>query len=236
MPGPPIRLHSTHPLTVGSFGNGEALRAVSASEVAESCDLVEVRLDLLDDATRRDAPWRKFANMPLLFTARRGSEGGQGDLDTEARMTLLREHLDEASLIDLEVASIAEIQPLLDDLKLAEIPWIGSFHDFQGSSDLARLQASKMRAQNAGAAAFKAAVELGWDSLAIGPLAQFVAGSEDFPVSLMGMGPLAPVSRVMFAQLGSVLNYGYLGDTPTAPGQWSAKQLREAISSVAKQP
>ncbi|MBK1828751.1 type I 3-dehydroquinate dehydratase [Haloferula rosea] len=236
MPGLPIRLRSSHPLTVGSFGNADTLRSISASEIADSCDLVEIRLDLLDAATRHDAPWRNFTQSPILFTARRGSEGGTGDLDADTRMALLSEQLDDTSLIDIEVASIAEMQPLIKRLKELDIPWIASFHDFHGVPEIAQLQAAKMKAREAGAAAFKAATELGWDLASIGPLAHFVANSDDYPISLMGMGPLAPASRVMFAQLGSVLNYGYVGNTPTAPGQWSARQLHEAIQHVQKRP
>ena len=50
------------------------------------------------------------------------------------------------------------------------------------------------------------------------------------PLAVMGMGPLAPASRLLAAQLGSVLNYGYLGSEPTAPGQWSARLLKEAVN------
>ena len=49
------------------------------------------------------------------------------------------------------------------------------------------------------------------------------------PLSIMGMGPLAPASRLLAARLGSVLNYGYLGQEATAPGQWPAGFLKEAI-------
>ena len=31
---------------------------------------------------------------------------------------------------------------------------------------------------------------------------------------------------------GSVLNYGYLGQTPTAPGQWPCRLLKEAIERL----
>ena len=53
-------------------------------------------------------------------------------------------------------------------------------------------------------------------------LADFQLADHGIPVATMGMGPLAPVSRLLCAQCGSVLNYGYLGKTPTAPGQWDA--------------
>ena len=54
----------------------------------------------------------------------------------------------------------------------------------------------------------------------------------DHPMSMMGMGELAPVSRLLYAQHGSLLNYGYLGDEPTAPGQRRAKLLKEAIQAL----
>jgi 3-dehydroquinate dehydratase-1 len=46
------------------------------------------------------------------------------------------------------------------------------------------------------------------------------------------MGPLAVVSRLLCAQCGSVLNYGYLGDEPTAPGQWDAGSLKRAMARL----
>ena len=51
-------------------------------------------------------------------------------------------------------------------------------------------------------------------------------------MSMMGMGELAPASRLLYAQHGSLLNYGYLGEEPTAPGQWPAILLKEAISNI----
>ena len=59
-------------------------------------------------------------------------------------------------------------------------------------------------------------------------LAEAFAGSP-LPLSLMGMGPLGPSSRLLAASLGSVLNYGFLGEHPTAPGQWPARLLKEAL-------
>jgi 3-dehydroquinate dehydratase len=50
--------------------------------------------------------------------------------------------------------------------------------------------------------------------------------------SLMGMGRYAQVSRLLAAQHGSLLNYGYLGNEPTAPGQWPARLLKQAIAAT----
>ncbi len=224
-------LSPRHPRVVGSIGSGEVLRTLDPARAVECCDCLEIRLDLLTANERGQRAWMRFQKIPLLFTARRASEGGAGDLSAEARTAMLREVLDDASLIDIELASTGEMAGLIDELTNRRLPWIASYHDFHGTPDLATLHAGRENARHLGAACFKAAFELGWKLDQLPALAQFVAGS-DFPVSLMGMGPFAPASRVMFAQLGSVLNYGYLGDTPTAPGQWSAAQLREAIASV----
>jgi len=63
-------------------------------------------------------------------------------------------------------------------------------------------------------------------------LADFQAASHGLPLATMGMGPLAPVSRLLCAQCGSVLNYGFLGGIPTAPGQWDCGLLRQAIAGL----
>ncbi|MEM1083473.1 MAG: type I 3-dehydroquinate dehydratase [Verrucomicrobiota bacterium] len=236
MPQIPVALDPGKPLVVGSFGDAASLSSVSPEEARESCDLIEIRIDLLggSGAGADHTLWQRFADIPLLFTARRGSEGGAGDLDAETRCELLRQVLPDSSLIDIEIASIPEMETLIGELAEAGIPWIGSCHDFDATPGLDLLAANRMAAANAGAAAFKAAFELGWDSGRLGELASFLSQSGELPTALMGMGPLAPVSRVLFAQLGSVLNYGYLGSTPTAPGQWSARQLKEAIASTSK--
>lgn len=239
---PTIQLKPAHPLVVGCFGDHSNLTKTPIDEIRESCDLVEIRLDLLAAdpeslATNSEArPWQRLheAEIPLLFTARRASEGGAGDFSAEQRMEMLREVLDQAALIDIEVASIPQMKGLIDEFNARSLPWIGSFHDFEKVPSHDVLSANRMTAQNTGASGFKAALEIGWDMDQLTPLALFLQQSPKYPISLMAMGPLAPVSRLLFAQLGSVLNYGYLGTSPTAPGQWSAHHLKTAIEATEK--
>jgi len=230
-----VQIAPRKPLVVGSFGDPCSLASADPEAVRGACDLVEVRLDLMSAGEASGRPWRHLGDAPLLFTARRGSEGGGGELSADERRERLTAVLDDASLVDLEVASIAEMEGLIQRLGELGIPWIGSYHDFRRVPPIAELSAARDRARRAGAVAFKAALELGWDGGQLGPLGLFLSQAPDYPVSLMGMGPLAPVSRLYFAQLGSVLNYGYLGSTPTAPGQWSALQLKAAIDSVERE-
>jgi 3-dehydroquinate dehydratase-1 len=218
---------------VGSFGGTGDLRGQDAEAARRSCDLAEIRLDLILDASGAvDAGlWRHLQGIPLLFTARRLDEGGARALSAEERSGLLESSLDQAACVDIEVASIGEMAGFLKSLEIRGIPWIASFHDFEKLPESAVLQAAARRAKDAGAGVFKAAAKLHGPA-DIARLAEFQLGDHGIPVATMGMGPLAPVSRLLCAQCGSLLNYGYLGKTPTAPGQWDAALLKETIARL----
>ncbi len=228
-----ILLDEGRPRVVGSFGSSLDLREATATTVSESCDIAEVRLDLLSAATAAtdSTPWSHLARIPLLFTARRIEEGGAQALDAATRVELLRGVLDQAAWLDIEVASIPEMGDFLSELAERAIPWIASYHDFVKLPDTAALEHAAAQAMAAGAAVFKAAAKLATPA-DMARLASFQLADHGLPVATMGMGPLAPVSRLLCAQCGSVLNYGYLGNTATAPGQWDSALLKTAISRL----
>ncbi|HEX5791488.1 MAG TPA: type I 3-dehydroquinate dehydratase [Luteolibacter sp.] len=218
---------------VGSFAQLDELLAADPVKIAAECDVVELRLDLygLDVAGLGKRPWAHLTGLPLLFTARRGDEGGAGNLSASQRIALLEACLPDAAMLDIEVASIHEMPDLLAKLRDLQIPWVASFHDFKGLPEPARLQGALLQAKVSGAAAFKAAVRITHPSQ-LAELAEFQEEDHGLPVASMGMGPLAPTSRLLCAQCGSVLNYGYLGSVPTAPGQWPASLLKQAVSRL----
>jgi 3-dehydroquinate dehydratase-1 len=226
-------LEDARPKVVGSFGSSLDLRGASASAIRESCDIAEIRLDLLNaeeveiDASR----WSHLSGIPLLFTARRIEEGGALAIGPDARMSLLRSALDQAACVDIEVASIHEMGDLLVELADRRIPWIASYHDFSQLPETTELEDAARQAKDAGAAVFKAAAKLA-STADLARLADFQLADHGIPVATMGMGPLAPVSRLLCAQCGSLLNYGYLGTTATAPGQWDSVLLKTAISRL----
>lgn len=222
------------PKIVGSFGSAMDLLDSSAAIIWESCDIAEVRLDIImeEGTAMNSSPWQHLSVIPLLFTARRIEEGGARALDAAARMDLLRLALDQAALVDIEVASIGEMGDLLEEIEARQIPWIASFHDFGKLPDRSTLEEAVDRAREAGAAVFKTAAKLSTPE-DLARLAEFQLADHGIPVSTMGMGPLAPVSRLLCAQSGSVLNYGYIGKNPTAPGQWDSLFLKQAVSRLA---
>lgn len=218
---------------VGSFGSTADLEEMPPSSILEVCDIVEIRLDLIESRSSSEVALQQLqlAGLPLLYTARRGEEGGAGALSAAKRIALLEAIFDYANCVDIEVASILEMGDLLNEIQTRNIPWIASFHDFEKLPSSAVLDAAAQRAKDAGAGAFKIAAKLNHPA-DLARLAEFQLADSGLPVATMGMGPLAPVSRLLCAQCGSVLNYGYLGKSPTAPGQWDAALLKEMINRL----
>jgi len=228
-----IQFPSSTPLVVGSIGDIMTLRNSSSDSLSKECDMVEIRLDLLHKEVyaKGASLWKHLLPFPILFTARCRSEGSPFDLSAQQRLDLLHLTLDDASLIDVEVASLPDYKDFISLLRSRDIPWIGSYHDFEKFPGITNLKERARLAKTSGANAFKCAAHIDEiDQLA--QLAKFQKEDQGIPVASMGMGFLGPVSRLLCSQAGSVLNYGYVGDLETAPGQLSVKLLQQCIRSL----
>ncbi|MFM2170220.1 MAG: hypothetical protein RI957_449 [Verrucomicrobiota bacterium] len=221
---------ATHPLVVGSFGRLQDLCECTEAVALAACDVLEIRLDVLvrDGWQPAQFPWSHLKNLPLLFTARRQSEGGVLPLSAAVRETILRAVIDDAAAVDLEIASAEEMTDTLALLREKNIPWVASSHNFEKLPDLACWREWRDKAYAQGAAVAKFAAMLSQPA-EIDLLEQFQREKSAIAVATMGMGALAPSSRVRCALAGSRLNYGFIGQAPTAPGQWPAETLRAAI-------
>lgn len=230
-----INLDPAEPLVVGSFGSLEDLCHGHSTLSPDSCDLVEIRLDILKSCGWNSAekPWSVVSCKPLLFTARCQSEGGALALSASERHEMLMSAIDDAALIDIELASFDEMAESLSLLKEKQIPWVASYHRFDGMPDLDTLREKRDLALASGAAVFKVAAMM-HQRVDIETMLTFQREPSPILRSTMGMGPLAPESRVLCALAGSVLNYGFLGKAPTAPGQWDAPTLRAEIQALRK--
>lgn len=228
-----ILLKDGLPRVVGSFGSLFDLQNIDIQAANEACDLAEIRLDLLQahSPSIERGMWGHLAGIPLLFTARRREEGGALDLTAKERMSLLEKALESAAWIDIEVASIGECGDILAEISARKIPWLASYHDFEKLPEMARLEEAAAAAKAAGASMFKAAAKMVTPA-DLSRLAEFQLADHGIAVSTMGMGPLAPVSRLLCAQCGSHFNYGFLGKTATAPGQWDSASLKDAVSKL----
>jgi 3-dehydroquinate dehydratase I len=229
-----VSIDLTSPRVVATVTRPEDLTFLS-SGVAVPCDLLEYRLD--DLAAFADKAGETMAShpSPALLTVRRPEEGGAGGLSDEARLALYERFFTKAALVDTEIASLgsAAFSEFPAAVHATGALLVGSFHDFTGFPGRDLLADKMAEAFSRGADVAKVAVVISEmrDLFALVELVEY-HHTRGRLVSAMGMGPLGKLSRLVLAQAGSCLNYGYLR-TPNAPGQWSAKQLEELFSCLA---
>ena len=223
------RLSFACPLVVGSVSDMAAWNAVCAAE-SLPCDVVELRVDGLP----YDTDWAMLADMkccrPVLVTVRHESEGGLRPMSLEERLHIARTLLPLAAALDWEIAQLPAAQELVAEAHAAGVPIIASAHDFEKTPTLESLLEKEQAARTLGADVAKFAFRLhsAEDMMTGVELLRRASGT----TTAMGMGPLGAVSRLLYAQHGACLVYGYLGDTPTAPGQWSAALCRESLDRL----
>lgn len=224
-------LHSSQPLVVGAVSSASTLEALASDpSLAEGCDLLELRLDSIDLAPDESRPLAQKVKLPLLITARHPEEGGSYNLDATERSNLLDAHLDLAALMDVELRSALELEKVISKAKARHIGVIGSFHDFNATPGDEVLRGAADFALQFKLDAVKVATTLqSADDLA--RLIQLVATEKRLPVAAMGMGILGRVSRLALAKCGSLLNYGYVGES-NAPGQWAASELKKLLHAL----
>jgi 3-dehydroquinate dehydratase-1 len=216
------------PLVVGTIHSPGALRRALKLR-AGAVDVLELRVDHFADAP--DELYRAAEDLPapLIVTVRHPREGGAGDLDAKRRRDLYWQFLPLAKYVDVELQSLRSFDVVLHGAQHQGAQAIVSDHHFGGRPSLEVLQDRWRRARKqADIVKVAARVETPADLARLMAMFQFAKGA---PLSVMGMGPLGKVSRLLFARLGSCLNYGYL-DQPQVPGQWEATRLKERVGEL----
>jgi 3-dehydroquinate dehydratase-1 len=103
-----------------------------------------------------------------------------------------------------------------------------SLHDFDSTPTPRSLHAKARIAKSLGAAIFKVATRTDTPAQ-LARLLEFVSHDEvALPVSVMGVGKLGALSRIVLAGCGSVMAYASLAEKQVE-GQSSVHQLREAF-------
>jgi 3-dehydroquinate dehydratase-1 len=180
------------------------------------------------DSLGTDENVHQFAKkcpLPVLITARGPEEGGQNSWSKEERAQAYRAFLPYATIIDIELCDFKAFGSVIDDAKAIGIPVIGSLHDFEVTPEPASL-AEKI---NTRADLHKFAF-MAQSSNDIKKHLEIFEQLSGHALSVMGMGPLGAAARPLMAEAGSLLNYGFLGDTPTAPSQWPAGLLKATLA------
>jgi 3-dehydroquinate dehydratase-1 len=168
--------------------------------------------------------------VPLLVTVRHPAEGGANNLGFPRRRELFAQFLPHAALIDVELRSFEKLSGTIADARRAGAKVIASVHHFHSTPTTANMLRAIRRAHDAGADVCKLAA-LAETPAALAQLLGVFGKKAPLPLSVMGMGRFGKISRLLLAQAGSVLNYGYL-DRPNASGQWEARLLKVRLAEL----
>lgn len=216
------------PLIVGCIGSETLLRRC-ANKVPVDCDVLEVRLDLTGlcggEWIRLCAAIQK-QGIPVLLTIRDESEGGAWKGREAERLALYLAGLKSVSAVDMEIGARAMVL-LAQPAHQLGVKLVGSYHDFNGTPETAKLNLVEARGRRMGVDVVKIAATVN-TSADLARLFALPAGAKG-PICVLGMGDRGSVSRVALPCAGSCLVYGSLGKA-TAPGQLSCRQLAKELA------
>lgn len=219
-------------VSIGKAGLQAAL--AQADGVAAKADVIEIRLDCLDDPAV--TPFLLQLEKELLFTCRAKWEGGAYAGREEARIALLAEAVTAGcSYVDLELRSPAQSWRQLRHSALSSATrLICSWHDFvatPSSEDLVRI-VTEMGRSGADIGKIVTTASNGSDVLRVLAL-QETATKMDFPLIAFCMGEAGIISRLATLPLGGYMTYcaPEKGDV-TAPGQICIDDLLAAYAHL----
>lgn len=219
----------TQPSIVGTVGDQRTYEQLSHLDSVSACDFLEFRIDALQRP--EEIPLVLPTEIPSIITIRHPAEGGQGNWSDIQRHVAFETYLPFASLIDVEIRSLADFAPLVENAKAGEILVIGSFHDFETTPSREFLLEQIELGIERGADVIKLATTV-TSSAEITRLAEILdEEGTRVQLSAMGMGKLGKISRLLLAQHGSLLNYAYLMNA-NASGQWFAPKLRSLFEEL----
>jgi len=208
--------------------------AGAIARAAEVADIVELRLDCLNDdgldATRQWLPdYLKHLEVPVILTLRAADQGGHIPRDLEARRRFWSSigDLPDNCFADLELDLVKSVANSNGKLPADWTRIICSHHDFAGVPENLESIYEQMAATKA--RILKIAVQAN-DAIDCLPIFRLLDGArrEGREMIAIAMGQAGIITRVLGPSRGSFLTYGSLDeDSTTAAGQLTARAMRE---------
>lgn len=213
---------------MGCISGWEQWCAACSGQLPLPCDVVELRVDSLPPHTTAADVLAHTCPKPLLVTVRDAAEGGMREMPAAERLSWARALLPAAAMLDWEIRNLESAPELVREAHAQGVQLVASFHDFHSTPRFQDMLCHERIARAFGADIVKFAFRLNTQAdMQVG--LDLIAAARG-PVAVMGMGGgFGPTSRILYSRKGSCLVYGYLGDTPTAPGQMSAAELTRQL-------
>ncbi len=223
-----------YPLLAVPLGDDDVGRDSAA--IREIADLIELRVDLfrsleLDHVRRVAVDVKEATGLPLIGTVRWQKEGGGARL-TEAHRAELYEALTPVvDAVDVELRAPIRRRVVAAAQKHGRVA-ILSYHNLARTPSTAALRRIAGRAPRESLFKIACMAHCAED---IAQLLEFTLRYRARGVVTIAMGELGAISRILFPLAGSEITYGY-HRMATAPGQLSARDLREALDRFYRRP
>jgi 3-dehydroquinate dehydratase type I len=209
------------------------------------CDILELRLDTFPTESWLDITQKlslKLPDTPLLMTCRLKRDGGLWENSLSERRTELLEHLllqtqklnIRIDCLDFEVEEVEHLGNIKNILQAQNIEFLLSHHNFNASYNQAQLEEKHLKMLSLGADSTKFALMYtsGQDII---EAQNFVKSQPKNLKACFGMGELGQQSRLLHPIIGkncAQWTYGFVGETPSAPGQISISEMHHFFKSL----
>jgi 3-dehydroquinate dehydratase-1 len=222
-------LKKSAPLLVASL-DGDDLPYLLEQARTERADIVEIRLDIWGNFFREEmqekmARFRDKVGIPMLVSFRGGHPFPAWWQPVHWRA------LSHASIIDVEWNPKYPWREIIRNVKKFNLGLMISHHDYQTTPSEKNLIKVARAAYGKKADIVKIATRVKTE----GDIRTLLALNTRFApkklMTVMGMGPMGTLSRLVGPLFHSCLLYGYIG-TPTASGQLPYRELQDRIRAL----
>jgi 3-dehydroquinate dehydratase-1 len=222
-------LRKSSPLLVASL-DGDDLPFLLEEARSERADLVEIRMDVWGNFFREEmlekmARFKEKIGIPMLVSFRGGHPFPTWWQPAHWRA------LGAASLIDVEWNPKYAWREIAKNVKKLSLGLIISHHDYQATPSEKKLVQIARTAYGKKADIVKIATRAKSEADIRTLLAVNARFAPKKLMTVMGMGPLGTLSRLVSPLFHASLLYGYIG-TPTASGQLPYRDLQERIRAL----
>jgi 3-dehydroquinate dehydratase / shikimate dehydrogenase len=192
------------------------------ASLSELADLFELRVDAMDEC---DLPNILTARAkPLIVTNRVANEGGFKEQDEGERLAVLTEAFKlGADYVDVELASLPALEPLMPPATRGRTQLIVSFHDTEGMPDDLAEMARAIEATRADVVKVVGTALRPEDNLKVFEALRAVGK----PTIGLAMGEHGQLSRVLAGKFGALLTFASAETgAESAPGQITVQEMR----------
>lgn len=222
----------------GCVSERDVFEMIEVAEEAGSADLVELRLDALDDPDVTDVK-RQLSNndvsCPIILTIRKENEGGDYHGNEAGRAELFEELIEFVDAIDLEYHTADKYRrEIVQKAKEVGDPIIFSYHNYSRTGGLEEFKFRLEECLELGDIAKVATmIQSPKDSLNLLKATYEVKKRLKEPLVSVGMGGLGKHTRVVAPFYGSDIVYASV-DEATAPGQLSVGEVKDVLDLLEK--